>query len=334
MIGTALLSDSQFVPPTPPEAAQALMPVTTDSFGSDLWKLILNAISAVQPELYAAAGICVSLVAVSMMVSLVNHSERSRRAVAICGSAAAAVMLFGTSHVLIRLAAETVTEISAYGKLLLPVLTAAMAAQGGSVSSAALYAGTAVFDAVLSSVIAGVLVPAVYVYLALSIADTLTNEQTVGRIKKLVKWGTTWFLKIILYIFTGYMGITGVVSGVTDKNILKAAKLTISGMIPVVGGILSDASEAVIVGAELMKSTAGIYGMLSIVAIWIAPFLKIGMQYLLLKITGGICSVLDAKPVFDVIDGFSSAMGLLLAMTGSVCILQLISVICFLKGVG
>jgi len=334
MIHKVLLADAEFIPPTPPDSALELMPVTTESFGRDLWKLVLNALTAVQPELYAAAGVCVSLVAVSMLISLVSHSERSKRAVAVCGAVSASVTLLGSARALIRLAAETVTQISQYGKLLLPVLTAAMAAQGGATSSAALYAGTAVFDSVLSSVISNVLVPMVYIYLALVIAGSAIKEPVIGKIKGVVKGGTAWLLKTILYIFTGYMGITGVVSGATDKHILKAAKLTISGMVPVVGGILSDASEAVLVGAELMKNAAGIYGLIAITAIWIAPFLKIGIQYLLLKFTAWICSVMDAKPVSDIAEGFSSAMGLLLAMTGSVCVLQLISAVCFLKGVG
>ena len=72
---------------------------------------------------------------------------------------------------LIRLGSQTVTEISEYGKLLLPVMTAAMAAQGGAASSTALYAGTAVFDSVLSSLISRMLGPMVYLFLALSAAN-------------------------------------------------------------------------------------------------------------------------------------------------------------------
>ena len=50
MIHKVLLADAEFIPPTPPDAALELMPVTTESFGRDLWKLVLNALTAVQPE--------------------------------------------------------------------------------------------------------------------------------------------------------------------------------------------------------------------------------------------------------------------------------------------
>jgi len=144
----------------------------------------------------------------------------------------------------------------------------------------------------------------------------------------------TWGLKIILYVFTGYMSITGVITGTADAAAVKAAKLTISGAVPVVGGILSDASEAVIIGAGVMKNAVGVYGLLAVVAIWITPFLQIGSIYLLLKLTAIVCSVFGVKESSDLIEDFSGAMGLLLGMTGTVSLLILISTICFMKGMG
>ena len=141
-------------------------------------------------------------------------------------------------------------------------------------------------------------------------------------------------MKILLYVFTGYIGITGVVSGAADAATLKAAKLTISGMIPVVGGILSDASEAVLVGAGVMKSAVGVYGVLTVIAIWITPFFQIGIRYLLLKLTSAISQLFAGKEISDLIGAFSEAMGLLLAMTGGISLMLLISTVCFMKGVG
>ena len=130
------------------------------------------------------------------------------------------------------------------------------------------------------------------------------------------------------------MGITGVISGATDAAALKAAKLTISGVVPVVGGILSDASEAVLVSAGMVRNAAGIYGILAILAVFLTPFLRIGCHYLLLRLTGAVCAVFGVKRCSELISQFSAAMGLELAMTGSVCLLQLISTVCFLRGVG
>ena len=152
--------------------------------------------------------------------------------------------------------------------------------------------------------------------------------------KHFMKWLMTWGLKTVLYVFTGYLSITGIVAGNTDAAMLKATKLTISGMVPVVGGILSDASDAVLVSAGIVKTSSGVYGLLVVMALWIGPFLQIGIQYLCLKVTGGICRMVGTKSVADVINDYSETMGILLGMTGAMCLIVLISTVCFMKGVG
>jgi stage III sporulation protein AE len=213
-------------------------------------------------------------------------------------------------------------------------MTAALAAQGGAATSAALYGATIAFDAVLSGLIRILLMPMVYIYLLLGLMHATVGEALLKRLREVLKSLMTWSLKTILYIYTGFIGITGAVSGTTDAVALKAAKLTISSVVPVIGGILSDASEAVLVGAGTVKNAAGIYGFFAIIAIWISPFLQIGVHYLLLKATGAVCTVFAGKEHTGLIQDFSSAMGLLLAMTGTICLMLLISLVCYLKGVG
>lgn len=287
------------------------------------------------PEMADACGVCVCITAVLLLISVLKGiaSERGQMLDWVAAIAVGSVLLSRT-NVLIRMGAETVSQMSEYGKLLLPVMTAALAAQGGLQSSAALYAGTAMFDAILGTAVAKLLVPLVYVFLALAIAGSATGQELLGKLRDFVKWLVGWLLKGSLYIFTGYMTVTGVVSGTADAATVKATKLTISGMVPVVGGILSDASEAIVVGAGVMKSAAGVYGLLVILALWLTPFLQIGLQYLLLKLTAALCATFEIKRASDLLQDFSAAMGLLLAMTGTVCLFLLISTICFMKGVG
>jgi stage III sporulation protein AE len=130
------------------------------------------------------------------------------------------------------------------------------------------------------------------------------------------------------------MSISSVITGGTDKATLKAAKLAISGAVPVVGGIMSDASETILLGAGVVKNAAGIYGLLAVIAIVILPFLRVGILYLLLKATVAVCGIFSVGKISELVQGFSDAMGFLLGMTGTASLLFLISIVCFLKGVG
>lgn len=322
-------------PPPPPGSSHLMMPEDGSDFGSGLWDLIESALEYIHPELKEAALVCAMLFSAVMLVSMLNSfAGSSKKVISLCGCFLIASTLLRGTHSMIQLGIATVNELSEYGKLLLKCLTAAMAAQGGLTTSAALYAGTAVFNTILTAFLSQVLVPLIYLFLALGIANTATGQDSLKRIKEFIKWLLGWFLKTTLTIFTTYLAITGVVSGATDAASLKAAKVMISSFVPVIGNILSDASESVLVSAALAKNAAGIYGIFAIISIFLVPFLKIAIQYLMLKGTGMLCELLDVKSMSDTIDDFSSAMGFLLAMVGSVCLLLLISTICFLKGVG
>lgn len=321
--------------PKPPDSADPWMPSQTESFGKGLLEVIQKGISKIHPDLKEAAGIAVTVIACALLVSMLSAASDQIKATAnLAAVAAVSAALFLNTNAMIRLGAGTVYQISEYGKLLLPVMAAAMAAHGGVSSATALYAGTAAFDAIICMMLSRVLTPIIYGFLALSAADSITGHHTLKKMKELLKSGITWFLKTCITVFISYMGITGVISGTADAAALKAAKAAISTAVPVVGGILSGASEAVLVGAQLAKNAAGIYGIFALLAIFLEPFLKTGIHYLILKLAAAVCGILDAKSVSDLVGDYSSAMGFVLGMTGSVCLLQLVSTVCFMKGMG
>lgn len=328
------VSADSFVAPTPPAEAQKLMPRETEDFGEGLWFIITSVVNTLQPAFSDAVRTCVSVIAVSLLASMVSDfGFQIKPAISLIATVSTGIILFKPAKSLISLGIQTVTQISQYGKLLLPVMTGALAAQGAATTSGSLYVATALFDALLSSAVSELLVPMIYIFLTVSIVCNLFEQPLLKEISKLIKWMITWGLKTVLYVFTGYISITGIVSGSADATMLKATKLTISGMVPVVGNILSDASEAVLVSAGIMKSAVGIYGLLAVIAIWIGPFLQIGIQYLLLKGSTGMIQMFGVKQTAGLVKDFSAAMGLILAMTGTMCMIVLISTICFMKGV-
>lgn len=326
-------SASQITAPEPPQRAQQFMPVQQESFAEGLWYVLRSALETVHPDIAQATKTCTAVIAASILVSILgSFSGVSKGITELAATVAVSLILLSGVRGLIYEGAHTVQQLSEYGKLLLPVMTAALAAQGGYSASATIYTATALFDAVLSAVISKILIPLVYVFLVLSIVNSSLEEEMLKKLRDFIKWLVAWALKTILYVFTGYIAVTGVVSGTADQTALRATKLTIAGMVPVVGGILSDASEAVLVGAGVVKNTAGIYGLLAIASIIIGPFLRIGVHYLLLKLTAGVCSVFSEKKLSVLVNDFSAGMGQLLAMTGSVCLLLMISTVCLMKG--
>ncbi len=327
-------SASEIVAPPVPDDVEQLMPDERAGLGEGLRYLVVEAMRQIQPAFHSALRVCLAVLGSVLIFSLLRtFTGRSRMVADLSATLVISCLLIGSTSAMIDLGSNTVWKISQYGKLLLPVMTAALAAEGGSVSATALYSATAVMDSLLCSVISSVLIPMVYVYIVFAIVGAAVGDDLLNRIRDLTKKTMTLLFKVLLYAFTAYISLTGIISGTADQTAVKAMKLTISGMIPVVGGILADASETILISAGVMKNAVGIYGLFAIIAVTIGPFLSIGAQYLLLKITASVCATFSGKTLASLLDDFSSAMGLLLAMTGSVCFVQIISVVCFLRGV-
>lgn len=326
---------TEFTAPTAPETAQPYMPEEQETFAQGLWYIIKSAIQVTMPNLSSALSTCLCLIASVLFISIMgNFTKSSANSIRLIGAVAIGIILLKPVNSFIQLGADTVVSLSEYGRLLLPVMTAALAAQGGTTTSATLYTATVFFDNLLTSLVAKIVIPGLYIFLCLCVASSAVEQDMLEKVKNLVKQVLTWCLKAVLYLFTGYLSITGVISGAVDASALKAAKMTLSGAVPVVGGILSNASETILISAGIMKNAAGVYGIFTILAICVSPFLQIGVQYLLLKATGSLCQMFGYKPAVSLIDDFSSGMGFALAMTGTVCFLLLISIVCFMKGMG
>jgi stage III sporulation protein AE len=112
---------------------------------------------------------------------------------------------------------------------------------------------------------------------------------------------------------------------------VKAAKLAISTTVPVVGSMIADASETLLVSAGLLRSGAGIFGLLGVLAVSVTPVVSTGTQYLLLKTTAAVSALVGEKELSSLISGMAGALGLLTALTGACAVLLMVGCVCFMK---
>ena len=235
------------------------------------------------------------------------------------GALAVTLLTAGSLEDLIGLGAETIRELNVFSKALLPTLAAATAASG---------AVTTVFLAdLLMELINGLLIPLVYLYIGALAAGACLPENRLGAIAEALKKIVTWLLTSSLLLFTVYLSTVRVIAGAADGASVKVAKAAISGAVPVVGGIIAEAAETVLAGAGMLKNTIGVFGMLAILAACAYPFLQLGVQYLLYKLSAFLAAAVGAPELCRLIDGLGGAFGLVLGMTGSCALLLLVSVL-------
>ena len=245
----------------------------------------------------------------------------------IVGALAITAVAVADANSLIGLGRQALDSMEMFSKALLPTVAAAAAASGSPAGAVARQLATMLFSDVLLTLINRLLIPMVYLYIACCVAYAAVGNDGLKRIAGGLKWVVTWTLTSVLLVFVGYLTLSGVIAGATDAATVKAAKFAMSSVVPVVGGILSDAAETVLAGAGILKNAVGVFGMLVILCICVAPFLQLGIHYLTYKAASALSATVSNGRVAGLIDNVGGAFGLVLGMTGACALLLLISMV-------
>lgn len=218
---------------------------------------------------------------------------------------------------LTSLCRETTEQIQIFSKSMLPVMTTAIGLSGSPASAALVYSGTMFALDLCISLITGVYIPAVSAYVAILTVNTAIGNDMLKRLAACVKWLITGSLRLLLTLFFFYITISGSVSHGMDAGTVKAAKFALNSSVPLVGNILSGATDSVLAGAVVLKNSLGVFGMLCICAICLVPFLRIGVNYLAFKIGAAVLSPICPKLLSGLADGIADSIGMIFGMLGS-----------------
>ena len=104
---------------------------------------------------------------------------------------------------------------------------------------------------------------------------------------------------------------------------------------PVVGGVISDTAETLLAGAAILRNAAGVFGMLAVLGICVAPCLNLGAHYLLYKGTAALAATAAGSGrLTGLIEALGTAFGLILAMTASCAVLLTVAMVSAVSAVG
>lgn len=242
----------------------------------------------------------------------------------LAGTLAVAAISMGDVSSMLGLGVSTMENIASFSNVLLPVTAAVTAATGSATGAAVRHLAAAVFSDLLMNLIRRLLLPILYAYLALVVAHSALGNDGLKRISAVLKWVVVTVLTTIMLAFVGYLSVSGIVSGTTDAAAVKAAKFAISGAIPVVGKILSDAAETILASAGVLRGTVGVFGTLTILSICLIPVLKLAIHYLVYKLASALSATVGPAGISTLVDQIGSAFALMLGMMAACALLLLI----------
>lgn len=191
----------------------------------------------------------------------------------VCVLAACAALLVPLSSC-VQAVCRAAESTSVFMGSFVPVYAGILVTAGHAVTAAS-YQTVVLFAAELITLLAThLLVPLLTMSLALGMAGSLDTGLRLDSLSSAINKGAAWLLGITTTLFVGLLTLQGIVGGAADTLSSRALRFSLSSMVPVVGGSLSEAFSAVKGCLGLLKSTVGGFGMLATALIVLPPLLQ------------------------------------------------------------
>lgn len=178
-----------------------------------------------------------------------------------------------------------------------PVYVATLVA-GGSVSVALSYQTVLLMvSQTLGFLTGGVLLPLLTAALAMGIVTAVADNAKIGKIGETLLKTVTWVLGTVAALFTSILTVNGMLGAAGDGLGNRIIRLSISGMVPVVGGALSEAFLTVKGCIGVVRTTVGAFGVFSTVLLLLPTFIRCVCWQLCLWVCITVADVFDVGGV-------------------------------------
>ena len=205
---------------------------------------------------------------------------------------------------------EAVLQCRTFIGSFVPVFAAVMVSCGQPAASA-VYTGFFLSGVVLAaSLITGILIPFLKIYMALTVAGGVSTTADLGGVASLISRFIKWGLGLIATVFGAVVGLQSLLASATDSVALKAGKFLVGNSVPVIGGAVSDAISTVYAGLKVVKGTAGAAGICVMIALFAPILIRCLIYYLVLSATATVAAVTGNAKVGGVFRGFCSCLEL------------------------
>ena len=236
------------------------------------------------------------------------------------GSAAGYVcFIFGASAMLgafasqMELARLTIRRMGNLTEKVFPAMTALMSSTGragtaGMLGPLAAFGGgalTAVVERIAAYLCGGAAV--------LAVAGNLSGRVQLKSLFSLCCSVGKWLLGAVMTLFLGLTATCGVLGPARDSVTLRAVTYAADSLLPVVGGDIADAMDGMAASASLVRSAAGVTGVIVMLSICLRPVIRLTLGLLTCRLAAALTEPVADGPLKACAEQIGKATGLLLA---------------------
>ena len=183
----------------------------------------------------------------------------------------------------------------------------------------------------IGNAISNFILPVVLISNILNIISQISDEIKISKIPKFLNSATIWVLGIIMTLFVTVLSLEGSLTQTVDGVTAKTTKAAVSTVIPVVGKILGDATDAVIGCAGILKNAVGFVGVIVILGICLSPIIKLTILTITYYLASALCQPIADAKIVNLLESVADTFKTLLAIIFCVTVLLIVGLTIVIK---
>ena len=299
----------------------------------------LSLIASIKGEIKANLGVFGRLVSIALVAALFSNLSMAFKnsQVSDTGYYITYLLLFGvivSSFVAAsEVAVNGIHSLLEFMKVLAPAYFLAVGFSTGSTTSLIYYEGALMVITVADAIILKMVVPLINFYLIVTLANNLAKEDMLSKLVGLFENIIGWALKGVLAAVVSLGAIQGLIVPVADR-VKRSSLLKASAAIPGVGDAIGGVAETILGAGMLLKNAIGVTGIVVIITICTAPFIKLFMIMVIYKIGCAVLQPISDKRMVECLSASAKAAEMLLhaVFIGAVLFILSITIVAVTTG--
>lgn len=291
-----------------------------------------NVFSHIKDFLYKGAktplkvggGSITIIVLIALINALSGVSETSKSAVFIC-ALSLTVFLSLQVYSVISASVSAIKGTSTFMLSFVPMYASIVAVSGGAATSVAMNTLLLSASEAVSFLASYIIVPVMSGYLAVSVCSSVSPLVSSNAVGDSLKKIALWILSLVSTVFLGVLSIQTAVNSSADSLALRTSKFIIGTTVPVAGQVLSEATATVTASMQLLRSTAGIYGVLALCFFFLPLLAELILWRITMMVLTVISEILETGKASGIFKAVDSMLSLLIGVILLVSALFIIS---------
>ncbi len=219
---------------------------------------------------------------------------------------------------------QVICELSDYMELSLPVLCGLLTATGNVGSAGVFHFFIYQAIAFAGNLFSGILLPLTGSYISIGIAAAITDNEGLKNLTSTIRAVATKSMVFLCMVFTALLSLQGVVAGAGDTVSRRTLKLAVGSFLPVTGNLMAESVDTFMGGVGVIRSVAGVFGVIVVFYLIIIPILKTLANFLLIKASVFVGDMVGMPRIRSLLTVVSDGFGMLLAIAAGIGVMFII----------